>query len=247
MTKTEFISWLQSATFRFTEDANLESSEKYDHTDDEGQEHFTSIGEGWVWKSATGTLEGKPCEVVWQEAITYEGTSSERFKDGYDADNGEVIWNTTRPDVEDEDGDDLDWSEIDELVKEHLPNLTEIDYDAALPKVTQEEIEMDSDLTLYTIERDNAPDLRFRGEIIASASSKQPYGGNGRWTVITLYKTASGKYVCETEGKTQWQGELNRYDAAVCNTVAEVIAEFGHGWLAKELYAEAGIEDVEEI
>lgn len=42
-------------------------------------------------------------------------------------------------------------------------------------------------------------------------------------------------------------GRKNRYSGAVCETEAEVIKFFGHGWLAKELYENAGIEDAEEI
>jgi hypothetical protein len=33
----------------------------------------------------------------------------------------------------------------------------------------------------------------------------------------------------------------------VCETAADVIAFFGHGWLAKELYDDADIEDVQHV
>ena len=103
------------------------------------------------------------------------------------------------------------------------------------------------------IERDGQSSLKFRGEEIASAASSQNNassyysGSTGRWTELTLYKTAKGKFVCHEVGRTCWQGEHDRHSGAVCETEAEVIAFFGHGWLAKNLYSEAGIEDVESV
>lgn len=105
----------------------------------------------------------------------------------------------------------------------------------------------------FTVSRDNDRDLRFNGEKIAWASSSPNNAhsnysrSTGRWTELRLYKTAGGKFVCESIGRTQWQGEHDRRSAKVCETVEEVIGFFGSGWLAKELYEEAGIECVEEI
>ena len=104
-----------------------------------------------------------------------------------------------------------------------------------------------------TIERDNELDLRFRGELIAEveSSNRKPsanYSGNpARWTTLRLYKTTAGRYVCESIGYSNWSGEHDRHNAAVCYTEAEVIEFFGTRWLAKELYAAAGIEAVEII
>jgi hypothetical protein len=108
-------------------------------------------------------------------------------------------------------------------------------------------------MTKFTIERDNDRDLNFTGEIIGSASSSPNNASSnysretGRWSELNLYKTAGGKFVAQSIGRTQWQGEHDRYSAMVCNTEAEVVDFFGTGWLAKELYDDAGITAVEEI
>lgn len=100
----------------------------------------------------------------------------------------------------------------------------------------------------FTLERDNAPNLKFKGECIGVASSKDPYNNNnGRWVNLCLYKTEGGKLICYQENITCWQGERNKYKAEVCNTEAEVIAWFGQGRVAKELYEDASIENVESI
>jgi hypothetical protein len=96
----------------------------------------------------------------------------------------------------------------------------------------------------YTITRDGERDLVFTGEIIASASSSannasSSFSGSvGRWTELTLYKTKGGKYICESIGRTQHQGEHTRHKGAVCETSECVCEFFGDSWLAKELYAD---------
>lgn len=98
----------------------------------------------------------------------------------------------------------------------------------------------------YTLEVDNAPAIRFRGEHIAHASSKSP-DNESRWTELDLYRTAGGKYICHTVGLTCYQGESDRYAATVCESLDEVRAVFGYGWLAKELYRYAGIDASVEV
>lgn len=107
---------------------------------------------------------------------------------------------------------------------------------------------------LFEVYRDNKPALEFYGECIASVSSSDDKamgsmwsGETGRWTELALYKTTSGKYVCEQIGRTRWQGERDRFSAEVCDTLDQVRAFFGHRWLAKELYEDAGIKDVQTV
>ena len=110
-----------------------------------------------------------------------------------------------------------------------------------------------SELKSYVVKRDGDRDIKFKGELIAEAwSSSDRASGNysgstGRSTELELYRTAKGKYVCSSIGRTQWQGEHDRYSAMVCDTVEDVQAFFEHGWLAKELYRSAGIDVAEEI
>ena len=103
-----------------------------------------------------------------------------------------------------------------------------------------------------TLKRDNDRDLRFRGKKIAEAASSpnsanRRHESTGRWTELKLYRTAGGKYIATTIGRTQWTTEHDRHAAVVCKDVEAVIVAFGTGWLAKELYDNACIECVEAI
>lgn len=44
-----------------------------------------------------------------------------------------------------------------------------------------------------------------------------------------------------------WQGDRDRCSGKVCETLEEVKEFFGHGWMAKELYYGANIEDVADV
>jgi hypothetical protein len=96
--------------------------------------------------------------------------------------------------------------------------------------------------------RDNEPDIKFVGVRIGSASTSPDSGhpdfsgSAGRWRVLRLFRTPSGKFICSRSDMTQWQGERDRDSGAVCETEAEVIKFFGLGALAKELYTDAGID-----
>lgn len=154
-----------------------------------------------------------------------------------------------------DDGDDLADSdqaaEIDGALESK--GFLAFDFDALLPPVTTTDINEESDMETITLENDNAPEVRFTGELIATAKSSSNNasvhysGATGRWTELRLYRTAGGRYVAQSVGHTQWAGEHTRYNTVVCETAADVIAFFGHGWLAKELYGEAGIEDVQHV
>lgn len=65
--------------------------------------------------------------------------------------------------------------------------------------------------------------------------------------MLALYKTEGGKLICERIDRTRWQGERDSHHAKVCANNNEVIDFFGHGWLAKELHKEAGIDAAERI
>lgn len=161
----------------------------------------------------------------------------------------------------DEDGDEVEGWSFDDILKEKLEGAEwEYDVKQLLPEAgvedldTDEATDMTEEMEEYVIERDNAPSLKFTGVCLASAKSSSnramgsSYSGQtGRWCELALYKTRCGKFVCSQIGYTQWQGEKNRYSGAVCETEAEVIKFFGHGWLAKDLYETAEIKDVQEI
>lgn len=124
------------------------------------------------------------------------------------------------------------------LKKSSKPTAPEI-AGAAIDTDTDE----DTDMETITVERDNDADLRFEGEQIASASSHHFEGPrNIRWTELSLYRTKGGKLVCSETGCTRWQGERTRHSAHVVDNEEALVGVLGYGWLAKDLYASAGID-----
>lgn len=99
------------------------------------------------------------------------------------------------------------------------------------------------------VKRHGKPSLWFVGEKLGFVSSADFEGGgaSGRWTELTLYSTQSGGYVCYMVGCSSWPNERDIITDLSCDTLDEVIGFFGHRWLAKELYAIAGIDDVIDI
>ena len=118
-----------------------------------------------------------------------------------------------------------------------------------LPYPETENIDIESDIKDQIVRRDSDRDIKFKGDKVASAESSpnkamgSSYSGStGRYTQLAIYKTAGGKYICEKIERTQWVGERDRFHGAVCETTDQVIEFFGIGWLAKELYYNAGID-----
>lgn len=103
----------------------------------------------------------------------------------------------------------------------------------------------------FTLPIDNAPDIRFDGELLGNASTvrmsyenhNEPVA-NQRWTDLALYRTNGGKFVCHQIANTNKPGEHSFFKGAVCDTEAEVFEFFGDRWLAKELYSDAGLDFV---
>lgn len=76
----------------------------------------------------------------------------------------------------------------------------------------------------YTVTREEQKDLRFLGEILAESSNKWVAGKDKtRWHELTLYRTASGKYVLQDDYWTLWQGEENSRTVEVFNTAEELL------------------------
>ena len=152
----------------------------------------------------------------------------------------------------DEDGNELNAHELADYLDSDFSG---IDYSVLeIEQITDIDVDEDSDMETFILEIDNAPSVRFTGELVASAASSDnqamgsSYSGQtGRWTELALYKTKGGKFVCHQVGRTRWQGERDRFSGEVCETIAEVKEFFGHRWLAKELYADASIDDVVEV
>jgi len=103
----------------------------------------------------------------------------------------------------------------------------------------------------FRLQVDGAPDLVFRGELIARVtSSPEPKAHNfshhlGRWIELTLYRTEAGTYVCQEARCSRRAGEQERcHRAEAAESERAVIAFFKQTVLARRLYAEAGIANV---
>lgn len=105
----------------------------------------------------------------------------------------------------------------------------------------------------HEVQRDGGRPLRFKGWRIGRTKNSwdtahPDYSGStGRCQELRLYRTVSGKYVCQRIGYSQWQGERTRYEAEVCADLEAVMAFFGHGRLAKDLYEAADLDTAEEV
>lgn len=90
------------------------------------------------------------------------------------------------------------------------------------------------------------PCVETEEELIASVSSSldeedDNYSGiPGKWAELRLYRVGK-KFVCEEIIHSLWEGESAHYSGAVCDDLGEVGGFFGSYWLARKLYARAGI------
>lgn len=94
------------------------------------------------------------------------------------------------------------------------------------------------------IKRDQLPTLRFRGELIASASTQE---NCGVWTELRLYRTSGNNFVASRIDRTIWEGANDSHQAKLCKKESEIISFFGQGELAKEIYDSALINNYEDI
>ncbi|WP_019584148.1 hypothetical protein [Thioalkalivibrio sp. ALE16] len=219
-----------------------------DEWDDDGDPYQAAIPHEFGAAELTSTCEG--IRITYTESFNYDLYQPETLKTGIEGQ--DMVWSVEGATVVDEDGDPLSAAELADYLDEDFKC---IDYsDLQIAQTDDIDVDEESDMETITLEIDNAPDIRFTGERIASASSTDnnahgsSYSGQtGRWTELALYKTQGGRFVCHQIGRTRWQGERDRHSGCVCDTEEEVIEFFGHRWLAKELYEDAGLEDVIEV
>lgn len=100
----------------------------------------------------------------------------------------------------------------------------------------------DSALQVYVVRHDEGPELEIMAERIAHMSSGDEHFNNkGRWTELTLYRTAAGKFVACEVGRSINPGERDRSSYWVCSCEEQVVECLGVGRLAKDLFKQAGI------
>ncbi|MBU2735089.1 hypothetical protein HAQ00_04970 [Acidithiobacillus caldus ATCC 51756] len=214
-----------------------------------GSMELVEIPHAFGVATKTSTLED--VRIVYTESFNYDEYDPESLHASTEGQDN--IWSVEGIIVLDEDGSEMDEVSLSWYLTR---DFSSINYGELLVKQITD-IDVDSEdktMDTYTLEIDNNPDIRFTGELIAKVSSSgdratgSRYSGQtGRWTTLALYKTKGGKYVCHQIGHTLWEGERDRHSGKVCDTLEEVKAFFGYRWLAKDLYAEAGIDDAVDI
>ncbi len=204
----------------------------------------------WGWASKTSIMDG--IKITYTEGFDYDECEPDSLSVGTEGQDD--VWELEGVVVVDEDGDEIDAHELADYLD---CEFSSIDYSVLEIEQTDTDIDIDIDedkeMEIFTLDIDNQPSLRFCGELLASAASSASravgsYSGQtGRWTELELYITESGKYICHKIGRTIWAGERDRHSGKVCETLEEVKDFFGHRWLAKDLYADAGIDDAIEV
>ena len=218
-----------------------------DHRNDYDKQTGEPVSIEYVHGGSAITHEKDGVKITYNEGWEYDNYMPNTFEastDGLDE-----VWTLEGALVVDEDGDDVRMSD---LVDDMIDHLNCIDYSDII-----KEIDQIDDLTqgnskmklikLIKLNNDNAPDIKFNGELIAASSNRDHYNDGGRWDEIRLYKTDIGKYITHDINFTLWGGETSKYKATVCDTVDDVIDALGYSDLAKEIYCGAKIECDETI
>ena len=97
----------------------------------------------------------------------------------------------------------------------------------------------------YHLKNDGDFELEFDGELLASVSSHSPT--SRRWTELNLYKTATGKYVVQSIGRSNVSGEVDMFACHVYDNTYELMQNTGRGKLAVDLYKQGGITATKRI
>lgn len=75
-----------------------------------------------------------------------------------------------------------------------------------------------------TLERTGQRPLVFTGELIKTESTRRH--NSSRWTDMSIYRTAGGKYVASMYHATCWQGEHDTCTAQVFATIEDMCRWF---------------------
>ncbi|PCS21917.1 hypothetical protein [Candidatus Enterovibrio escicola] len=177
--------------------------------------------------SKTSTLDG--IKITYTEGFNYEECDSDSLSTGTEGQ--DAVWSVESVTVVDEEGDELNAHELADYLDS---DFSSINYSVL-------EIEQiidgdeDSDMETFTLDIDNAPNVRFTGELVANVacSDNQAIGSSyngptGRWIELSLYKTKGGKFICHQVGRTRRKDERDRFSGKVCETLEEVKEFFGH-------------------
>lgn len=252
---------LQSSDFVFTVDEISRKFQKDQYPigiDSEGKIKYVDRFDSWVDGEATAKHGELEIKFLW----TAKG-GDETYSDAFDftieidrISGGNFETNFM---FMDEDGEEIEGWRLEAVLTEKLDGYEWISLVQDLlptPEIEEIDINEDSDMQTFTLEIDNAPNLRFTGELVACIPRPDEflprfsYRYNDQtysWTELDLFKTKGGKFVCRERVYKCYRGQRDHFSGKVCETFEEVIEFFGHGWLAKELYTRASIDDVVEV
>jgi len=100
----------------------------------------------------------------------------------------------------------------------------------------------------HAVARNRQRDLLFEGWLAASADSREVFSQEQyRWQELCLYVTCAGALVCQRLQRSQWEDKRDVSEAAVCESLDQVLQFFGFDLVAKELYAQAGLDASEHV
>nr|WP_315425963.1 hypothetical protein [uncultured Pseudomonas sp.] len=206
------------------------------------------IPHAWGWASKTSSLDG--IKIIYTESFSYDLFDPDSLSSGTDGQDN--TWSVEGVTVVDEDGDEMNADKLADYLSSDFSN---IDYSVLeIEQVNDIDVDEGDKMETFTIEIDGEPDIRFTGELVASAHTSNDraagtyYSGHpDRWTKLYLYKTKGGKFVCHQIDRTIYDNNRGRLSGKVCETPEEVKEFFGYRWLAKELYDEAGIDYSVEV
>lgn len=240
------------------EDSGYESVENFSGYEDEEmtKEIMTTHHHRFARGSVVYVGDFKGKEVKFSFDWVANSSSNHSYKDAFDfdVDFPQDLCESRNFIIVDEEGDEEDFP-LDELINDYADKSLYSAVKPFLPKLEDLEVlnepeasgVADDDVKEFILERDNDVDFKFKGKIIAHASSKDHYKDGGRWFELTLYKTVGGNFVCEKEDVTRWVGERNRHKAEWFDNVEDVKSFFGNGWVSKELYNDAWIDNTQTI
>jgi len=98
----------------------------------------------------------------------------------------------------------------------------------------------------FILERDHGRDVRFTGEEMASADSRDHSGLTHqkinplRWTELKLFKSEKGNYILLTQGCSSVPGEKTFNKVQVFEDKESLFDEAGFSAISKDLYMRAG-------
>lgn len=94
----------------------------------------------------------------------------------------------------------------------------------------------------FTLDVNNGPDIRFVGKLVAQVDNLDTHAKMNYWVEMSLYQTQGGKWIAS---RTKRHHNANRPEpcqAEVFEELNDITGFFGFGWMAKDLYEQAGLE-----